>query len=33
MALVPWKTHAFFHGDDEESVTGALYIMKEGVTD
>jgi uncharacterized coiled-coil protein SlyX len=33
MALVPWETHAFFHGDDVESITGALYIMKEGVTD
>jgi predicted XRE-type DNA-binding protein len=33
MALVPWETQAFFHGDDLESATGVLYIMKEGVTE
>jgi hypothetical protein len=33
MALVPWEAQAFFQGDIEESSTGSLYILKEGVTE
>jgi hypothetical protein len=33
MALVPWEAQAFYHGDESEGVTGALYIMKEGATE
>jgi hypothetical protein len=33
MALVPWEAQAFYHGDELEGVTGALYIMKEGATE
>lgn len=33
MALVPWEAQAFYHGDEQEGVTGAIYILREGVTE
>lgn len=28
MTLIPWDTTSFYHGDDMEGTTGALYVMR-----
>jgi hypothetical protein len=33
MSLMPWKTQAFYHGDEQEGVTGSVYVLRDSVTE